>query len=66
MYNRALALDPDYAQAIINKAGLFMLQGKEKEAQLLLKRYLKQKPDDNTVTEMLRQIMSTTSNGKKK
>ncbi len=66
MYNRALALDPDYAQAIMNKAGLFMLQGKEKEAQLLLKRYLKQKPDDSTVTEMLRQIMSTTSNGKKK
>jgi Tfp pilus assembly protein PilF len=56
LYNRALALDPDYEQAIINKAGLMMLTGRPGEARNLLSRYLKRKPGNQKIIELLGQI----------
>ena len=40
-YNKALALDPDYEQALLNKAGLLMYEMKNDEALKLVKRILK-------------------------
>lgn len=55
-YDQAIALDPDYEQAVINKAGLFMATGKKKEAVTLLKRFLKKNPEFQPAHELLARI----------
>jgi Tfp pilus assembly protein PilF len=64
-YDKALALDPDYAQGILNKAGLWIYQQKFTEAKILLKRFLKQKPENTRAQELLVQLNAMASNGKK-
>ncbi len=44
LYDRALALDPDYDQAVLNKSGLLVMLGKRQDAYQLLTRFLKRKP----------------------
>ena len=56
LYDRALALDPDYDQAIMNKAGILMHTGKNKDAILLLKRFLKFNPGHMGAANLLKQI----------
>ncbi|MBL0340489.1 MAG: tetratricopeptide repeat protein [Bacteroidetes bacterium] len=57
-YNRALELDPDYDQAILNKAGLYMYTGKKEKAKTLLIKYLERRPGHPKVTELLNKIES--------
>lgn len=64
-YDKALALDPDYAQGVLNKAGLWIYQQKFTEAKILLKRFLKQKPENTRAQELLVQLNAMASNGKK-
>lgn len=59
LYDRALALDPDYRQAIINKAGLFLLTGKKRESIQLLKQHLKFNPDHKAANELLSRIQNS-------
>jgi tetratricopeptide (TPR) repeat protein len=40
-YNQALALDPDYEQAVINKAGLYVSQKQNEKAKQLLRQFVK-------------------------
>lgn len=55
-YNKALALDPDYRQAILNKAGLFIYTGKTDAAKKLLNSFIKRYPDNKKATELLNQL----------
>lgn len=59
LYDRALALDPDYEQAIINKAGLLMIRSKRDDALHLLSRYLKRKPNSIKVKSVFDQIVNS-------
>ncbi|MBI4930335.1 MAG: tetratricopeptide repeat protein [Bacteroidetes bacterium] len=45
-YNQSLALDPDYEQALINKAGLLLYEKKNSEALAVAKRILKKNPEN--------------------
>ena len=58
LYNRALDLDPDYDQAILNKAGLLLYNGKKEAAKILLLKYKKRKPENIKITELLNKIES--------
>ncbi len=51
-YEKALSLDPDYEQAVINMAGLFILTNKESEALKLIRAYLKRHPDSSKAIEI--------------
>ncbi len=44
-YNTALALDPDYEQAILNKVGLFMFTGKNRRCQIIAEEIFKTQPE---------------------
>lgn len=55
-YDRALALDPDYKQAVLNKAGLLMITGKKREAVHLLKQHLKYNPAHQAASDLLTRI----------
>ena len=44
LYDQAISMDPDYEQAIVNKAGLWAMQRKNNDATVLLSKYLKRKP----------------------
>jgi len=57
-YNNALALDPDYEQAILNKVGLLMFTGKTESAKLLLKKFLKRNPDHPIAKELITKLNS--------
>ena len=59
LYDQSLLIDPDYEQAIINKAGLWMMQQKNQQAVLLLNNYLKRRPKSNKVRELLNRIKPT-------
>lgn len=54
MYNIALALDPDYRQALINKCGTLVLSGRRAEAGKMLKELEKKFPGDPEVNKMTR------------
>lgn len=56
LYNRAIALDPDYAQALINKAALLSIQKKEKAAYELLKKVLKKDPGNRQAGEAIKTL----------
>jgi tetratricopeptide (TPR) repeat protein len=43
-YDQALALDPDYEQAMVNKAAVLIFQGKKAEGKALLERVLRLNP----------------------
>lgn len=52
-YDQALALDPDYEQAMVNKAAILIFQGKKGEAKGLLERALKINPGNGQAREGL-------------
>jgi tetratricopeptide (TPR) repeat protein len=58
-YNRSLALDPDYIQALINKAGLLMIQNNKKDAIAYLNRVLKINPNEARAKSVLVQLKKT-------
>jgi tetratricopeptide (TPR) repeat protein len=55
-YDQALALDPDYEQALVNKAAILIFQGKKGEAKGLLERVLKLNPENVGAREGLIKI----------
>jgi len=56
LYNKALALDPDYEPVLLNKAGLFLLQGNRVEAVKLIKQILLRNPKNEQAKIALRQF----------
>ena len=52
-YNQALALDPDYAQAIVNKAGLYFSKKDVGKAKKILLDFLHNHPDNEQVKSLL-------------
>jgi hypothetical protein len=56
LYDQALALDPDYEQAMINKAALLVFLQKKKEAEVLLRRVLAIRPDNRQALEGLKRL----------
>lgn len=55
-YNKALALDPDFEQALFNKAAVLNLMGKKEETRRLLQRLLKLNPQNDMVKSLLQQL----------
>jgi hypothetical protein len=55
-YNKALLLDPDYIQALINKAGLLIYQQEVNDAKTILKSILKKDPQNVQVKAILSKI----------
>ncbi len=55
-YNRALELDPDYEQAIINKAGLYVSQKQMAKAKQILQQYLKYHSKSKQVQDLLSKL----------
>lgn len=55
-YNKSLALNPDYEQAIINSAGLYAYQGDFKQARLQLNNYLKRNGSNEKVKTLLQSM----------
>jgi tetratricopeptide (TPR) repeat protein len=53
LYDQAIHLDPDYEQALINKAAVCLLQNRQGEAVQLLQRVLKINPENNQAKEGL-------------
>ena len=58
LYNRAIALDPDYEQALLNKAGLLIVTNRKLEAIALLKGILKKNPKSDKAKMVLAQLKS--------
>ncbi|MFM7078969.1 MAG: tetratricopeptide repeat protein [Bacteroidota bacterium] len=56
LYDQAIGIDPDYEQAIVNKAGLWMVQGKKKEAAALLGNFIRRKPQSEQARQLLQRI----------
>jgi len=55
-YNQALALDPDFEQALLNKAGLYNYLGNRAEAKKALEQILKRNPRNIQVKQLLQQL----------
>lgn len=55
-YDRALKIDPDYTNAILNKAGLYLYRGDVKSALSILKLHLKHTSDKEQILALIRQI----------
>ncbi len=55
-YDQALALDPDYEQAMVNKAAILIFQGKKTEAKRLLERVLKLNPGNAQAREGMNRL----------
>jgi len=55
-YEKALLLDPDYVQALINKAGLLIYQQKMNDANSIFKSILKKDPQNAQVKAILSKI----------
>jgi tetratricopeptide (TPR) repeat protein len=53
LYDKALALDPDNEQALLNKAGTLMYLGKKSEAKKILQRILKVNPENEKAKKVL-------------
>ncbi|MBA2423365.1 MAG: tetratricopeptide repeat protein, partial [Chitinophagales bacterium] len=56
LYDKSLALDPDYEQALMNKIALYMVLRKNKEAEEIITRLLKINPDNEKVKMILKQM----------
>ncbi len=56
LYNKALALDPDYERALLNKAALYILTNKKEQAKKLLQTVLKKNPGSGEAKEALKHI----------
>jgi hypothetical protein len=56
MYEKALELDPYNEQALLNKAGLLIYLGKNKEAADILKLLVKKYPDNKEAKNILRRL----------
>ena len=56
LYNRALALDPDYEQGLLNKAGLLVFREKKAAAKKVLLHLLERKPNHLQARYMLGQL----------
>ncbi len=56
LYDRAIALDPDYEQVLLNKAGLLMATNRKAEAIVLLKRIVKRNPENEKAKMILKQL----------
>ncbi len=59
LYDQALLIDPDYEQALINKAGLLMVTSSKAEAKQLLIKYIKRNPGSTKVKAILQQISNS-------
>lgn len=57
-YNRAIALDPDYPQALMNKAGLLMVTGKKAEAKKILEAILRKDPENKNAKDLVTLLMN--------
>ncbi|MBL7892084.1 MAG: tetratricopeptide repeat protein, partial [Bacteroidia bacterium] len=55
-YNQALALDPDYEQAIMNKAGLYLSQKQTEKGKQLLQQFIKYHPKSAQVRALLSKL----------
>ncbi|MEM9822223.1 MAG: tetratricopeptide repeat protein, partial [Bacteroidota bacterium] len=55
-YDRAIALDPDYEQALLNKSALLLQEGKKGEARQFLQRILKINPENAKAKQILTTI----------
>ena len=53
-YAKALALDPDYESALINKAGLLAFENKKNEAMIIAKKLLQKNPKNEMALEIKR------------
>lgn len=58
LYDRAIALDPDYEQALLNKAGLMLSNKRKQEAIVLLKKIVKRNPNNEKAKMALSQLNS--------
>ena len=59
LYDQAIALDPDYEQALINKAALLVFLKKTEEAKELLLRVLRLNPGNEQALEGLKHLAET-------
>jgi len=57
-YTKALELDPDYEQAIMNKAGLYASQKQIPKAKSVLSTFLKQHPSSTNVKSLLARLQT--------
>ncbi|MEY4927932.1 MAG: hypothetical protein RI894_2368, partial [Bacteroidota bacterium] len=55
-YNRALALDPDYEQAIVNKAGLLINTDNKALAMSILQKFVSRKPNAQKAKGLLQSL----------
>jgi len=53
LYDKAIALDPDYEQALINKAAILLLLKKKEAAKNLLQRVLRINPENERARMLL-------------
>ena len=56
LYEKALEMDPDHEQAIVNKAGLLSFRGKNSEALKILMKYIKRNPQSQKAKSAFEQI----------
>jgi tetratricopeptide (TPR) repeat protein len=56
LYDRAIALDPDYEQALLNKAALLIFSKRRSEAEKLLRRILKKNPENAQALKALQSL----------
>lgn len=56
LYDRAIALDPDYVKSLLNKAALHQHLGKRASAKKLIKRVLKIQPENAQAVKFLKQL----------
>lgn len=60
LYDRAIALDPDYEQVLLNKAGLLITTNRKSESITLLKKILKKNPKSEKAKLVLEQLQKNT------
>ncbi len=63
MYDKALSLDPYNQQALLNKAGLLIYLGRNKEATAVVKRILRRYPDNKEAKEILQRMATDRISG---
>jgi len=56
LYNKALSLDPDYENALMNKVGLYLYQKKTEKAKEILEEVIKKHPGNNKAKLILQQL----------
>jgi Tfp pilus assembly protein PilF len=58
-YDKALALDPDNEQAMLNKAGTLMYQSRKKDAEAILEKLLKKNPQRADAKMLLKNLKAS-------